>query len=203
MKISSSIALCLALSITACASISANPTGATAKTKKDFNVELKPNPKSSPTKLKATNSPQGWKRSGKKYGYVGFDTGEDGNITFQLKWEGDNKKCISDDGTATATWVITRIELSATGDYGDEKGSRFGESQASDPWLRDAFPAVDLSNGAVFQTADISEGRTTVSIEDANAQVGERFIFYEVTATNCANDKVTIKIDPGVGNGGK
>ena len=163
--------------------------------------------------LQATNHslivktpPKGWENSGKKYGYVGFAKGESGLVIFGIKGEDVGKLC-SDNTDGRVKWVITRIELSATGDPVSEKGNNFGVSQAAYPWLKEAFPGVDLSNGRVYPSeglpdVDKNGGRTSAAIFSANEQVGDTFAFYRVTAAPCG-DGDPVQTDPGIRNGGR
>ncbi len=157
-------------------------------------------------KLMVRTAPKGWERNGKKDGYVGFAKGESGLLTFGLKGEDVGSYCpFNTDGTAD--WVITKIELSATGDPVTEKGTNFGRDQSAYPWLKEAFPGVDLSNGRVFPAIgknpeDKNEGRGSVTIFSANEQAGDTFTYYQVTATRCSSG-ATVETDPGIRNGGR
>lgn len=156
--------------------------------------------------LKVKSKPKGWNKNGKKDGYVGFAEGESGLVTFGIKGEDVDDKCpFNTEGEAK--WVITKIELSATGNPETEKGDNFGGDQSEYPWLKEAFPGVDLSNGRVFPPEGFPEvdkygGRSTVAIFSANQQEGETFAYYQVTATRCSTG-ASLKTDPGIGNGGR
>ena len=167
-----------------------------------YSVELTLHPPGNPTEVRLPPA-KGWGAGGKKNGYVGYDKDQYGDITFELNDQGQykaNNKCPP---AGDAAWVITQIGLSASGDYPAEKGDRFGKPQDQDPWLQKAFPDVVMNTGLIFPTAANPTASTTVKIHDANEQNGQRFIFYEVTVTNCANSALKLKTDPGFGNRGK
>lgn len=151
-------------------------------------------------KLKASSKPQGWKKDNKKDGYVGWEQGQSGWVSINLKNEDSGHICGAG-GEKDAKWVITEMYLSAFPEVmsEDEKGD-FGGRQPV--WLKEAFPQVDLSDGSVFKAADKSQGVTFLSIANANGQEGEKFIYYSVTVEKC-DQNVKIKLDPGFNNGGK
>jgi hypothetical protein len=173
---------------------------------KPFTVELKP-PSGSDTELEVVSGPQGIDKSGKEKGWVGFDEGELGTITFDLRGEGggaDAKNQCHDSGPS-AKWVITKIRLSDNGDEDTQKGLNFGNPQ--DEWLVHAFPGVDPATGVLYDVGK-PEGTTSVAIFNMNdhpASWGVKIAYYEVTATKCSNGDtdITAKTDPGVGNRGK
>jgi hypothetical protein len=159
---------------------------------KNFVVWLDPKPAQNTVKVKTP--PQGWKKKNRKDGYIGYDKGQSGITFFGVKQKNLGGSCETD----TADWVITRLRLSANGNETTEKGSGFGTSQPA--WLQEAFPNVNLSDGILFET-DKAHGVTFLPVYNANAQKGPRFIYYEVTLTNCA-DGSSLTTDPGWGNGG-
>jgi hypothetical protein len=144
---------------------------------------------------------QGWESSGnKKDGFVGFAPNTFGTTKFGVVGERVSGSC-EGTGSNNARWVITKLEVSATGDLETEKGTDFGASQ--DPWLREAFPNVDLSNGVLFEAATLAQGVTVLSIFNANGHVGmQRFIYYRLTLTRC-EDEFETTTDPGWNNGGR
>jgi hypothetical protein len=152
-------------------------------------------------KLKAKSKSQGWNKSGKKDGYVGFAPGESGWVFFSMKNEDTGNTCKSAGQGGNASWVITELLLSAYPEVtsADEKGERFGEAQPE--WLKEAFPQAD-SNGRLFEATDKKNGVTFLSIANANDQKGERFIYYRVTVEECEGTGKYI-LDPGFGNGGR
>ena len=204
MKIISCLSMSSVFILVSCTSIS-TPPPTTTRTEKPYTVKIKTFPRSNPGSLKAHSFAQGWGRLGKKRGYVGYDRDEYGDITLQLHFEDENVACPEVIDSKTENWVITQVALSGSGDLGTEKGTRFGESQDRHEWLKQAFPAVDLATGYVFNV-DIAnfrtEGRTTVVIHDANEQEGEKFIYYRVTARSCTDGRA-VELDPGFGNRGK
>jgi len=153
-------------------------------------------------KLRVDTGPRGWEKNGKKDGYVGFAPGESGLLTFGLRSEDVDSVCIDDTPTTSARWVITKIELSATGDPVTEQGTNFGNDQSAYPWLKEAFPGVDLTNGHLFFAGDKYEGRGVVTIFSANQQQQDTLAYYRVTATNC-RDGDTVDTDPSIRNGGR
>lgn len=182
--------------VAGCTKMSSTNTVLTVSGKTQYGVVLQP----TGSKLKVISKPKGWNKAGKKDGYVGFAKGESGIITFGIKNSEVGDSCPAYDGGAS--WVITKMELSGTGDSATEKGDNFGGDQTAQGWLQQAFPDVDLSDGVIFEAATLEEGRTSVSIIDANNQIGRTFAYYQVTATKCS-DGTTVQIDPGVGNGGR
>jgi len=164
---------------------------------KNFGVSLDPKPAQNTVKVKS--KAQGWNKGGKKNGYVGYDTDETGWTFFVVKNE-----VLGDSCSGTAEWVITKLRVSATGDPATEKGTNFGKKQAAYPWLKLAFPNVDLSNGELFNKSK-DQGVIFLPVYNANghpAADGVKFIYYELTLTRCSDD-LTLTTDPGWGNGGR
>jgi len=166
--------------------------------KVQYGVTLQP----SGNELKIKTPAKGWKSKDRKNGYVGFDVGQSGLLTFGIKNEDIDESCKPPNGSGVADWVITKIELSATGNPVTEKGTDFGKDQSSYPWLKEAFPAVELTDGLIFNAPTLADGRTSVTIYSANQQKGETLTYYLVTATRCLNGD-TVKSDPGIRNGGR
>jgi hypothetical protein len=147
------------------------------------------------TNVKIHSKAQGWKKSGKKDGYVGYARGESGLTVFHIKHEEVDGSCAN-----SADWVITRLRLATKGDIDSEKGSNFGLTQ--DPWLLEAFPALTAEDNGVLLDTDKAGGLTYLPVYNANMQQGEKFIYYEVTLTPCS-DGDSLTTDPGWGNGGR
>jgi hypothetical protein len=164
----------------------------TLKVSKNFGVWLEPKPAQNTIKIKT--KAQGWKKKNKKDGYVGYAQGDSGVTFFGIDRRNLGGSCEA----GTADWVISQLRLSASGDEAEEKGTGFGSGQPG--WLKEAFPNVDLSNGVLYE-AIATKGITFLPVYNANAQEGFRFIYYEVTLTNC-EDSSTLTTDPGWGNGG-
>ncbi len=166
---------------------------------KNFGVSLEPKPAQNTVKI--SSKAQGWKKNGKKEGYVGYAKGETGWTFFAIKKENLGDSCPSEDGSGTAEWVITQLLLSATGDEVTEKGNNFGNSQVLYPWLKESFPNVDLTNGVLFdKTKD--QGVTFLPVYNANGHEGEKFIYYKLILSQCSSTKV-LTTDPGWRNGGR
>lgn len=183
-----------------------------ANVQKFYGVSLKPmvhptDPDKSSVEVKS--KAQGWKKQvrgvNRKNGYVGFDVDETGWIFFGVKGEDMGNTCSV--GPASAEWVISKISLSATGDVNSEKGSNFGSSQSAYPWLQEAFPAVSLANGVIYDenAPGAAPASTFQGIFNANATEEEVQIFYEVSLRECAADPTDplLKTDPMLGNGGR
>lgn len=182
------IAVC-ALMLTGCATQSLSP-----KKSKNFGVSMEAKPGQGTVKL--LSKAQGWKKSGKNNGYVGYDQGESGFTLFTIKKEDLSATCA--DG---AEWVITQMALTTQGDANSQKGAEttFGKKQPA--WLRDAFPDVDLDTGYLLDVG-IQEGRTFLIVDNANNQVGEKLIYYKVTLSPCDGGQ-SYSTDPAWGNGGR
>lgn len=164
---------------------------------KNFGVSLDAKPNQGGVKV--LSRAQGWQKSGKKNGYVGYEQGESGLTLFTIKKEDLGATCSATDAEDQAEWVITRLQLATEGDPETEKGSNFGQPQPA--WLQEAFPAVDLSNGDLYR-ASAANGQTFIAVYNANQQEGYRFIYYQVTLTRCS-DGYSISSDPAWGNGGR
>ena len=162
---------------------------------KTYGVSLEAKPNPAPGSIKVKSKPQGWQKNNKKDGYIGYDKGQSGFTAFSIK-----KEDLGDSCAESAEWVITKLELASAGDTSTEKGNNFGQPQPR--WLKEAFPAVDLSNGELFGVADKADGRTFLLVHNANAQKGYRFIYYRLTLTRCS-DGLELQTDPGWGNGGR
>ncbi len=190
----------LALLLTACAPNQYHPNEShhINAAEIQYNVVLKP----TGNQLKIDGKAKGWKKDGKKNGYVGFDKGQSGLVTFGIRKESVGDTCAAVGEEGDATWVITKILLTATGNPSTEKGSNWGGDQSAYPWLKEAFPGVDLTDGSIFTTKNLMEGRSSVSIYSANEQVGETFTYYKVYASKC-NGSAVAETDPGIGNGGR
>lgn len=160
---------------------------------KNFGVTLDAKPQQQTVKV--TSKAQGWNKSGKKDGYVGYARGESGLTLFMVKGEDVADRC-----SGSAAWVITRLRLASEGDPGEQKGSNFGSPQPA--WLAEAFPGVDLGDGDLFNT-DRDGGQTFLPVFNANQQEGEKTIYYEVTLTPCDENIPSFTTDPAWGNGGK
>jgi hypothetical protein len=193
MKIKLFMVVLLMVGLSACSDKSNEVGIALAKKSKNYVVILGPNASSNKVKIKT--KAQGWKNDGKKDGYVGYAAKESGWTYFAVK-----KEEIDDSCAGSAKWVITQLRLSASGDESSEKGDAFGNKQPA--WLQQAFPNVKLADGSLFKADDKMEGVTFLPAYNANYQLGEKFIYYEVTLSECDGEAV-LTIDPGWGNGGR
>ena len=193
MKIKLFMVILLMAGLSACAHNPFVVNTTNVKLFKNYGVSLQPQPDAG--KIKVKSKAQGWNKAGKKDGYVGYAIGDQGLTFFVVKKEDLGDSCSGD-----ATWVITQLLLSATGDSSEEKGDDFGEPQPQ--WLQEAFPNVDLADGSLFKTNHKNEGVTFLPVFNANHQLGYKFIYYELTLTRCS-DGLTLKTDPGWGNGGR
>lgn len=196
MKIKLFMVILLIAGLSACARNPEAVSNSVIKSSKNFGVSLEPKPAQNTVKVKS--KAQGWNKAGKKDGYVGYAQDESGWTFFVVK------NGIIGDSCPSADWVITRLRLSATGDPATEKGSDFGKSQTTYPWLKEDFPNVDLSNGELFNKSK-DQGVTFLPVFNANghpAAKGDKFIYYEITLTRCS-DGLKLKTDPGWNNGGR
>ncbi len=136
------------------------------------------------------------KGAGPRLGCIKFETDTYGVIVFGLVGERDNKKC----GDAGVNWVITKVELSDSGDVDTSKGTDFGTPVPS--WVQDSFYGVDASTGFIYDKS-WQNGRTSVAVINLNNHSGDKDLWYRVTATNCAETDDTNTSDPRVENMGK
>ena len=170
------------------------------KFSKNFGVTLLAKPRRHKPTVEIKTKAQGWgkdDKGGRKNGYVGYQQGEFGTTFFIIRNEDVGDSC-----SGKADWVITELLVSATGDPDTEKGTNFGDSQEAYPWLAEAFPGIDLTDGSLFTTENKNEGVIFLPVYNANGQLGEKFIYYEVTLSECDGDKV-LTTDPGWKNGGR
>ena len=198
MKIKLFMVVLLMVGLSACAHTPSVISDSVINSFKNYGVSLEPKPAQNTVKVKS--KAQGWNKAGKKDGYVGYAHDESGWTFFGVKNEDWGDSCSGD-----ADWVITMLRLSATGDPVTEKGTNFGHSQAAYPWLIQDFPNVDLSNGELFNE-NKDQGVTFLPVFNANGHLaadGEKFIYYEVTLSECGEDGDVLTSDPGWGNGGR
>lgn len=166
---------------------------------RNYTVELKPKVFGPKNELQVKTKAQGYGKDGKKDGYIGFGEDEAGFIILSMKGETPGNRCADASNGGEADWVITLVELSASGDPETEKGTDFGQPQPE--WLKEAFPDVDLSTGTVY-AASRADAATTVVIDNDNAQEGEQDIYYRATAASC-DGSTSVQTDPMVRNRGK
>ena len=198
MKIKLFMVILLMAGLSACAHNPPAVSNSVINSFKNYGVSLEPKPAQNTVKVKS--KAQGWKKAGKKDGYVGYALDESGWTFFGIKNEIMGDSCSGD-----ADWVITQLLVSATGDEDTEKGSNFGSSQAAYPWLLEAFPNVKLSNGELFNKSK-DQGVTFLPVFNANghpAADGDKFIYYEITLSECGEEGDVLTTDPGWGYGGR
>jgi len=125
--------------------------------------------------------------NGKHKGCLDFAEDRVGLIRFYMK---GNKNKIRTCADSSVKAVITRIELTTTGENDlpdDEKGNY---SVYPDAWLReDAFPAVQ-ADGVVYEEL-LANARTQawlVNLNSHDASDGAKQFWYRITAKACAKN---------------
>ena len=151
-------------------------------------------------------------RKGKHDGCLLFGRDELGRIEFYLPGSRNEVKNCS-----TASNVITKIEVSATGVNGDPEASKgvFSDQFPLPLWLKEnAFPALDRATGVVYEAASLNVARTQEWITNLNSHLNAKdaadetkSFWYRVTVTACAESKdgnhVTWVSDPRGDNEGR
>lgn len=133
-----------------------------------------------------------------KNGCVQFGKGTMGTIEFRLDNGQLGTTC---QAVPSAEWVITKVQLSSSGNPATEKGV-FGGKQPQ--WIVSAFPPINGKNGTLYDQPDISKATQSVTIINLNNHEGSvKTAYYEVTASSCADRSKTILIDPAIRNKGK
>jgi hypothetical protein len=139
-------------------------------------------------------------KQGKKHpGCLVFEEDKIGLVRFYLSGSNKHKanKCPPD---GDASKVITKIQLTATGEGGDPQAVK-GDFTVFPlpPWVEnDAFPNVVLGTGIVYQAA-LADARTQawlINMNSHDASAGVFSFWYKVTATDCANLANTWVTDP-------
>ena len=134
-----------------------------------------------------------------RLGCINFGDGDWGVIIFGFVNELENNKC----GDPGVQWVITKIELSDTGDIATGKGTNFGSAVAT--WIQDAFSGVDPLTGTLYDEK-WNDAYTSVGVVNSNnhtAALGLKELWYQVTATKCTGVHTTNTSDPRVENMGQ
>ena len=141
-------------------------------------------------------------------GCIDFGKNKLGFMVFSIKGIPKGKKC-ADAGTNR---VITKIELTATGDGGSNTAAKgdFSGTSALNPlpdWVMDdAFPKVKLDTGIVYSEADVNDGVTHVEVFNLNHNKfsdGIKSVWYRVTVTHCTDPvNKNWRSDPRVDNEG-
>ena len=132
-------------------------------------------------------------KKGKHDGCLLFKWDESGYIVFHLPGSKNHvKNCSSFES------VITKIELTATRAAESDKDDK-GDFRGPFPlptWLKDAFPAIDLDTGIVYEAASLDIARTQEGVSNLNNHANpdnepdavESF-WYRVTVTACAENE--------------
>jgi hypothetical protein len=193
---------------TACSTSSLLTTSAVINTKNDYIVILRPD--TVLNQLVAVSPAQGWKSSGEDNGYVGFAPDTYGDVNFILEGEISENPVCTDNSATSAHWVITSLDISRFKHPHQNKGDRFGQSQRANRWpwgrgwLLKSFPKAS-EDGVLFKKT-IRNGTIVGGMSNENNNNGRKLpktAWYQVEATLCADETITVKIDPGVRNGGR
>ena len=122
-----------------------------------------------------------------------FETDKVGQIKFYLPGSKFKLKKCEGPGS-TAQNVITKVELAVKGQGNDPEAVKgdFNGPFPLDDWLKyDAFPAVDLDDGIVYE-APWDKAATQVFLDNLNshdAADGIKSFWYRVTVTACEEDE--------------
>jgi hypothetical protein len=104
--------------------------------------------------------------------------------------------------------VITKIELATTELKTEEKNNKRAKGDFTkevDSWLKKAFSSVDMQTGIIYEE-EWPLGWTQVVVENLNshdAKKGMKSFWYQVTVTDCVDEKNTWITDPRGDNEGK
>jgi hypothetical protein len=155
---------------------------------------------------------QGNGHHGRGNGYVGFGLNVAGWTTFQIISESPWATCEAPrgGGAKRAKWVITRIEVSESGELKSDRsgkpklvGQDFGTSVPD--WVTVSIIDADPLDGVVFE-ADKDSAPTYVQVYNANAHsneaLGEKLIYYRIQMTRCSDGR-EVWADPAWGNDGR
>ena len=149
------------------------------------------------------------KGKGKK-GCIRFEIDHIGLITFST----DKKTQICSDNYKK--WVISKVELSdkgyllpaespSTTPTISDKGI-FEDSPNLPDWLEDAFPQLVKSTGVLYEASADLDGVTQVTrlnLNNNNATLGAKDIWYRVTVAKCGTEPVEVMVtDPRFENDG-
>lgn len=180
----------LAVLLSACA------TGGPAVTDVNYSVEVEAHPHQG--YVEVLTDAQGWGKSFKKKGYVGYKRGESGTTTFKVIGEKDGVGCANG-----ADWVITRLQLTTRGSQSSEKGRRASFGKGQPGWLSESFPGLKSdTDGNLFEAGNLNEGVPWLEVENANGQRGTQWIYYMLTLSSC-DGKFQVRTDPAWKNGGR
>jgi hypothetical protein len=152
------------------------------------------------TKIEPISPDHGCSTDGKgKKGCVQFARNEVGTIDLRLNPQYAGRTCQTN---PPSDWVITKVELSASGDPETEKGE-FPKQPL--PWMLNAFPGINKKNGTLYFQPDTTKATQSVSIIDLNnhRDGSLKIAYYQVTASSCVAGIEPITIDPAIKNKGK
>ena len=152
------------------------------------------------SEITVTSPDQGCSTDGKgKKGCVQFARNEVGTIELHLNPEYPGRTCLTN---PPSDWVITKVELSASGDPDTEKGNF--DKRPPPGWMVNAFPGIDIKDGTLYFQPDTTKATQSVSIVNLNnhRDGSVKTAYYQVTASSCGADPKTIQIDPAIQNKG-
>ena len=152
------------------------------------------------SEITVTSPDQGCSTDGKgKKGCVQFARNEVGTIELRLNPEYPGRTCLTN---PPSNWVITKVELSASGDPDTEKGNF--DKRPPPGWMVNAFPGIDIKDGTLYFQPDTTKATQSVSIVNLNnhRDGSVKTAYYQVTASSCGADPKTIQIDPAIQNKG-
>lgn len=195
MKTTSVLILGIVLIITGCASPRSGEDGPVYNSYEEYFVMLKVDG----GKLVIASPAQGDESRGKANGWVGFAKGTHGRIVFAFEDYQTRMKC-TDNKADSAEWVLTTIALSKTGNASTQKGRGFGTSQTG--WVQNAFPGIN-KNGYLVKDVDLRNARSAEALLNNNSNNGKQVAYYEIEARRCDGTGEPLKVDPGIGNGGR
>lgn len=152
------------------------------------------------SEITVTSPDQGCSTDGKgKKGCVLFDKNEVGTIEFRLNPESPGRTCLTN---PPSDWVITKVELSASGDPDTEKG--IFDKRPPPGWMVNAFPGISKKDGTLYFQPDTMKAAQSLSIVDLNnhRDGSVKTAYYQVTVSSCGAEPKTIQIDPAIQNKG-
>jgi uncharacterized protein YcfL len=152
-------------------------------------------------KIEISTPAQGCGTDGKgRNGCVEFGKNQVGTVELRLNAGTPGRTCLTN---PPADWVITKVELSASGDPETDKGTFANRPPPA--WMVDAFPGVNPKSGVLYDQPDTSRASQSVAVIDLNnhRDGSVKIAYYQVTASSCGDRSKTIQIDPAMINKGK